>query len=191
MLLAHDDAVLDLRIIDCYKIGYKFRLSVKGRILTITRIDQDEGWDRGFFLRAYLPTEVIPDFASTVYMYHGVRYEEAPEDTTKAIFHPSVTIIQEGAFSDCESLVPITIPDTVTHIGYGAFHECYSLRFIRLSTNLVFIGEAAFFDCKSIESVFLPPTVTYIDDEAFYDCESLRFLYAPETIDHLGDGVFQ
>jgi len=57
--LEHDDVLFDPRIIGYYKGEYSF--SVKGRTLTITRTDKDEGWD-GFFLRAYLPTEVIPDF---------------------------------------------------------------------------------------------------------------------------------
>ena len=129
---------------------------MKGRILTITRIDVklDGGWDDGFYLRAYLPTEDIPDFASTVYMYYGIRNERAPLDTTKVIFHPSVTTIKGHAFYHCKSLVRVTIPDTVTDNEGYAFSWCLSLRFIRLSTNLEYIGYLAFYNCKSIEAVF-------------------------------------
>ena len=74
----HDDVVFDTRHMGG-QTGCKFRFSVKGRTLTITRIDKDEGWEYGFRLRAYLPTEVIPDFASTVYTYWGLRDERAPE----------------------------------------------------------------------------------------------------------------
>jgi len=97
----------------------KFRFSFNGRILTITRIgkdDEDEGWDPGFYLRAYLSTEVIPDFMSTVYTYWGLEYEEAPPDTTKVKFHLSATVIPDKAFIGCQSLVRVTIPDTVTWI---------------------------------------------------------------------------
>ena len=188
VLLEHGGAVLDPRIIDGYG---KFRFSVKGRILTITRIDEDAGWNYGFFVRAYLPKENIPDFTSTVYFYYGLDHERAPEDTTKVIFHPSVTIIRGYAFCGCKSLVRITIPDTVTRIEAGAFLLCNSLRFIRLSTNLEYIGEEAFSECNSLEAVFLPPTVTHIGDEAFYDCPSLRCCIVPDTIDHVGEQVFE
>ena len=163
---------------------------MKGRTLTITRIDGDGGWDDDFFLRAYLPTEVIPDFASTVYTCWGLRREEAPLDTTKVIFHLSVTTIQNMAFDGCYCLLRVTIPDTVTRIESDALNYCESLKSIRLSTNLEYIGDHAFNGCESLQAAFIPPTVTYIGDDAFCDCTSLRFLYVPETIDHLGQNVF-
>jgi len=184
VLLEHDDMVLDPRIMG------GFRFSVKGRTLTITRIDRDEGWYGSFGLRAYLSTENIPDFTSTVYTYHGLRYEEAPKDTTQVIFHPSVTIIHNGAFFGCKSLVRVTIPDTVTRIEGLAFSGCVSLRFIRLSTNLEFIGTMAFNGCTSIDAVFLLPTITSIGNLVFKDCTSLRFFILPDSIEHLGHMVF-
>ena len=79
VLLPHASMVVDPRIIDGWSGNYSF--SVNGRILTITRTDEDEdededrclpgwykkGWHCKFYLRAYLPTETIPDFTSTVY----------------------------------------------------------------------------------------------------------------------------
>ena len=190
--LPHADMVPDPRGIFGLREWYKFRLSVNGRILTITRIDVDtSGWKSVLFLRAYLPTENIPDFTSTVYTYHGLLHEYAPKDTTEVIVHPSVTTIQAGAFHCCESLVRVTIPDTVTRIEYRAFLRCICLRFIQLPPNLVFIGQMAFSDCKSLEAVFLPPTVTCIGGGAFQYCTSLRFCNLPEPITHLGQRVFQ
>ena len=72
----------------------KFRFSVNGRTLTITRIDEDGGWYY-YKLRVYLSTEDIPDFTSTVYTFHGLDYEQAPRDTTEVTFHPSVTETSE------------------------------------------------------------------------------------------------
>jgi len=194
--LEHADEVIDPRHYgveeededEMYR--YTFRFSVKGRTLTITRTDGYEGWNCGFRLRAYLSSEEIPDFTSTVYTYHALDREEAPRDTTKVIFHPSVTTIQADAFFCCYALERVTIPDTVTRIENYAFNRCESLRFIRLSVNLEFIGWAAFNGCESLEAVFLPPTVTHIGDYAFRDCTSLRFFHVPESIDHLGNDIF-
>ena len=50
-------------------------MSVNGTTLTISRNDEDEGWDWTFKLRAYNPSEeVIPDFTSTLYTYYGISY---------------------------------------------------------------------------------------------------------------------
>jgi len=120
---------------------------------------------------------------------HGVVHEQAPEDVTEVIFHPSVTTIKNSAFSGCRSLEWVTIPDTVTRIEACAFFHCDSLRYILLSRNLEFIGVGAFDNCRSLQAVFLPLTVIHIGNEAFNGCTSLRFLYVPETIEHIGNQV--
>jgi len=157
---------VDLRYID--GIG-AFRgalyYSFSGTTLTISRTDEDGGWPMSFFLRAYMPTEDIPDFTSTVYTYWGLLNEEAPKDVTEVNFAPSVTTINECAFLGCKSLVRVTIPDYVTTIEYGAFWGCYSLKSLRLPRNLERIGESAFRHCRSLEAVCLPPTITHIGDQ--------------------------
>ena len=188
--LPHANMILDPRIIDTHRKGHEYSFSVNGRILTITRIDKDEGWRYGFRLRVYLSTETIPDFASTIYAYYGLVDDRAPPDTTEVIFHPSVTTIQMKAFRGCVSLVRITIPDTVTIIGEEAFWECDSLTSIQLPRNLVAIGNGTFSGCTSLEAVYFPSTVTSIDDWAFDGCTSLRFFCVSEAIEHLGHGVF-
>jgi len=188
--LPHANMKVDPRIIGGQR-GYKFSFSVNGRALTITRTDKDAGWDwlRTFYLRVYLPTEVIPDFTSTIYTYWGLRNERAPKGTTEVIVHPSVTIINANAFNGCGSLVRITIPHTVTCIESNAFCDCDSLRFIELPRDLEFIGEMAFGNCESLEAVIVPPTVTHIGNEAFCDCTSLRFLHMPDEIEYIGNAV--
>ena len=95
--------------------------------------------------------------------------------------HPSVRIIQTFAFFGCDSLVRVTIPDTVIRIGESAFCGCVSLTYIRLSTKLEYIGRSAFYNCTSLQAVFLPQTATDIDRDAFGHCTSLRFCNLPET----------
>jgi len=188
--LPHANMILDPRTMGGrIPSWFRFSFSVKGRTLTVTRTDQ--GWDDDFYLRAYLPTDVIPDFTSTIYTYYGLDHEEVPEDVTEVIFAPSVTVVKGRAFYDCSSLVRVTIPDTVTRIENQAFAYCRSLRFIQLSTNLVSIATMAVHGCTSLEAVFLPPTVTYIGDYAFGQCESLRFINVPEAIEHIGEEVFK
>ncbi|MBO4796462.1 MAG: leucine-rich repeat protein, partial [Verrucomicrobia bacterium] len=44
----------------------------------------------------------------------------------------SVTKIEDAAFSGCDDLKSITIPDSVTEIGENAFEGCDSLKSIVL-----------------------------------------------------------
>ena len=96
--------------------GHAYRFSVNGTILTVTRrTDKDAGWYNTFKLRAYMPTEDIPDCTSTAYMYYDLDGEEAPRNTTEAIIHPSVTAIKRTAFYHWESLVRIAVSGWQCH----------------------------------------------------------------------------
>ena len=65
-------------------------------------------------------------------------------DIPKTIDGKSVTSIGEIAFSYCDSLTSITIPDSVTSIGDSAFRECSSLTRITIPDGVTEIGYSAF-----------------------------------------------
>jgi len=72
--LPHANMIVDPRFFcGSWGIGCcEFSFSVNGTTLTITRIDEDGGWPAQIKIRAYMPTEDIPDFTSTVYTYWGL-----------------------------------------------------------------------------------------------------------------------
>ena len=43
------------------------------------------------------------------YTYYGLDGERAPKDTEEVIIVPSVTAVEGNAFSDCQSLVLVTM----------------------------------------------------------------------------------
>ena len=72
----------------------------------------------------------------------------------------------------------ITIPAEidgypVTSIGEDAFSECESLTSVKIPNSVTSIGAWAFWNCSSLKSVIIPDSVTSIDDRAFAWCESL------------------
>ena len=91
-----------------------------------------------------------------------------------------VTSIGNAAFTDCESLTSITIPDSVTSIGDSAFSSCESLTSITIPDSVTSIGDEAFFCCESLTSITIPDSVTNIGDRVFLGCDSLTSIVVAE-----------
>ena len=84
-------------------------------------------------------------------------------------------VIGSFAFSDCNNLVSITIPDGVTSIGVEAFYGCSKLTSITIPDGVTSIGYGAFYNCNSLTSISIPDSVTSIDDNAFVGCDNLQY----------------
>ena len=63
--------------------------------------------------------------------------------------------ISERAFACCKSLTKVELLSSYV-IRYGAFSHCESLKTIRLPQNLFHLGDAVFDECKSLESIYIP-----------------------------------
>ncbi|MDR0495673.1 MAG: leucine-rich repeat domain-containing protein [Treponema sp.] len=104
----------------------------------------------------------------------------------------ALTSIVNSAFSDCSSLVVVTIPDSVTAIGEEAFSGCNSLASVTIGDSVTSIGEKAFEDCRSLTSVIIPASITSIGWLAFEGCTSLASVtfegtWSGSGFDVLGD----
>ena len=100
----------------------------------------------------------------------------------------ALTAIPDNAFIECETLVGITIPNSVKSIGEGAFAFCESLTSVTIPNSVTSIGGSAFSECTSLTSVTIPNSVTSIGDSAFSDCTRLTSVTFQGTIaaDDLG-----
>ena len=101
-----------------------------------------------------------------------------------------VTSIGEQAFSYCDSLTSITIPDSVTSIGMQAFSSCDSLTSVTIGNGVKKIGEHAFSFCDSLTSITIPNSVTSIGNEAFRYCSSLTSITIPNSVTSIGSEAF-
>ena len=62
----------------------------------------------------------------------------------------SVTTIGYTAFSDCNNLTSVVIPNSVTTIGDYAFHGCNNLTSVVIPSSVTTIGYSAFHDCNNL-----------------------------------------
>ena len=98
--------------------------------------------------------------------------------------------ISNYAFNNCDSLISVTIGDSVTSIGNYAFHLCNSLTSVTIPNSITSIGDGAFYYCDSLTSVTIGDSVKSIGDEAFYNCSSLTSIEIPNSVTSIGDEAF-
>lgn len=101
-----------------------------------------------------------------------------------------VTIIGNGAFSECSGLTHVTIPDSVTSIGENAFIGCSGLISVTIPDSVTSIGSGAFVYCKKLKNVIIPVGVTSIEDDTFNGCYSLEEITIPEWVRNIGHDAF-
>ena len=125
-----------------------------------------------------------------------------------------MTSIGTIAFSNCSSLISISLPDNIETIDHACFRNCTSLREVILpwyvsdlsgtfegctSLELVRIGHAekpttigdyTFFRCTSLKVVYALSTITSFGDRCFEGCTSLETFYMPASVNEIGKGCF-
>ncbi len=88
-----------------------------------------------------------------------------------------VSRIGEYAFSECEKLRNLTIPDSVISIGKFSFYRCKCLEWIAIPEGVESIEKETFADCESLREIMIPVSVKVIKGCALADCSSLRGIY--------------
>ena len=105
---------------------------------------------------------------------------------------PGLTIkgIDNGAFSDCQSLTSIVIPDTIEIISERAFENCKALTSITIGSGVQTIDSYAFRNCDALVSIVIPDNVTTINYDAFESCDKLKNITLSNQLTYIGGNAF-
>ena len=144
--------------------GIYYNLNPMGNVAEVTFKTYD--------YNSYSGSVTIPDF----FFYNGIKY--------------TVTSIGLYAFSGCNSLTTVTIPNSVSSIAARAFAESNNLVSVTIGNSVTTIGNYAFFNCSSLSSIEIPNSVTSIEDYAFRGCTGLTSVTIPNSVTSIGGGVF-
>ena len=211
MVVDSNNGSLTLQLVDSVGSGgdepnpaipREFQYEYEGQTLTYTVIDEDaktckvkEGtsaYNPGNYVSGKL---IIPSIA----IDGGVQYTvtsigdyafSSCESLTSVKIPESVTSIGNRAFFCCSNLPSITIPNSVTSIGEWAFYSCDALTSIIIPESVTSIGNHAFFCCSNLPSITIPNSVTSIGEWAFGGCDSLTSIIIPESVTSIGENLF-
>lgn len=155
------------------------------------------------------PVEYISGSYTYVLLEDGTaeftRYTGISSDLTvpEALDGYRVTGNGTRAFSSCDTLLSITVPDSVTRLGVNPFLGCGRLTDIRVSPSHPTLTtiDGVLFDKTENKLVCYPCALTATDytvphgiriigDYAFYHCAALTNITLPDTLTSIGKRAF-
>ena len=126
---------------------FEFKLSEDGTFIALTKY---KGNAKNLVIPETIqgvPVEVINGFREN-------------ENIKSVVIPSSVKVIEDGAFSICESLEKVTLPEGLLYIGQSAFFAT-ELTSVTLPKSLEHLGFYAFTSCDNLAEINIP------DDAAF------------------------
>ncbi len=101
----------------------------------------------------------------------------------------TVTAIEEQAFTSCNKLEEVIIPDTVKTIGMDAFSNCRKLRTVKIGNGVTTIGEYAFSNDSGLKTLILGCNVTFVGQYAFMNCVQLADVWYANGMSDRGNTI--
>ena len=91
----------------------------------------------------------------------------------------------------CESLISITLPNSLTTIGWSSFQDCLALSSITIPNNVTLIETSAFYGCSGLKSITIGEKVKTIKPHAFALCKNLTDVYCiAENVPNTASSAF-
>ncbi len=97
--------------------------------------------------------------------------------------------IGHDAFADCDSIVTISLPETIENTT-SAFTRMSRLKAVKISSGIKAISHSAFVDCISLVAIHILEGVERLQYDAFGRCTGLKNISLPQSLKVIERGVF-
>lgn len=148
---------------------------------SLTKIEEKAFDDCDNLFEVVFPSDVSNmTFGNSVFSYN--------KNLRKITFPKTgMTTIPYGMFNECDRLRNVELPSTITTICQYAFSGCDSLQTLYIPDGVTEIQYNAFRSCKKLKYLRLPNTLQTLGDECLSYCESLQFLNIPASVTYVGN----
>jgi hypothetical protein len=96
----------------------------------------------------------------------------------------------DGIFYDCNALTKLTLGTGITHISDRMATNCYKLQEVILNGAVKSIGNSSFMLCGSLQGINLPDSLESIESYGLAMCDSLQSINFPDSLKSIGQGAF-
>ncbi len=111
-------------------------------------------------------------------------------NVTRVIITGKLEKIGNYAFSGCQQLTSINLPESLTSLGSECFNNCSQLKEVNLY-SISEIPEYCFKGCSNLRYVKIGETVKEIGEKAFLDCVALQDIENLDKVGNIGDNAFE
>lgn len=101
-----------------------------------------------------------------------------------------VTGFAQFAFTQCDKLTEVIMPDSITSFGMQTFWGCKNLEKVTLPSKLKNVYEAAFAQCTSLKSITIPDGCETIGNLVFSGCTALSEVNIPASVQNFYEPAF-
>ena len=120
-----------------------------------------------------------------------ILMEASSTQITSCTIHEDTIFIESLAFSGCQKLESITIPQKVKVIGRQTFQYCKALTNIVIPDNVLSLRAFAFYNCTNLSKITLGSGLQDIGGEAFEYCAVLTNIVIPDNVTSIGSYAFR
>ena len=103
----------------------------------------------------------------------------------------SIENILTKTFFECKNVYRIVLPETLKVIGYQAFSNCQSLEELIIPEGIEEIMSGAFEECINLVQIKIPSSITNIEMNLFKNCAHLERITLSDGLKKIGESAFE
>lgn len=102
----------------------------------------------------------------------------------------TVDVLGTHVFNNNETIVSLTLPETLLQLQSDAISWCSQLRSVSLPQSLIVINDRNFWQCNALSEITIPAGVRSIGETSFYSCAALQSITFQGVCPAIGKDCF-